>query len=88
MTIKEKFINKGNISLFCAAMIAALLSGIVCGLCGGDRTTCLAGSSIGGVLALLGVDILCDIEDLQLPVGPGAGILGIIAGVIITLIIF
>lgn len=87
MTIKEKFINKGNISLFCAAMIAALLTGILCGIFG-DRTTCLAGSSIGGVLSILGVDILCDIEGLQLPVGPGAGILGIIAGVIITLIIF
>lgn len=87
MSIKEK-LNKGNVSLFAVAFVAAVLAAVVISLLGGDKLSATAGAAIGGVLSLMELDLLLESEELQLPVGKEAGYLGIICGVIITLIVF
>lgn len=86
--MKEKFLNKGNISLFTVAFVFTVLTAVVCDLCGAERLTTVFCAPIGGVLSVLGIGALCEIADYRLPVGPGAGILGIVVGAIITLITF
>lgn len=86
--MKEKFFNRANISLFTVAFVATLLTAVISWVCGGERLTTVFLAPIGGVSSILGVGALCEIEDLELPVGPGAGILGVVTGALLTIIIF
>lgn len=86
--MKEKFLSKGNISLFAAAFIFTMLTAVLCNIFGAERLTTVFCAPMGGTLSILGIGALCEIEDLQLPVGPGAGILGVVIGALLTIIIF
>lgn len=86
--MKEKIFCKANISLFVVALVITVATGLVCHLCGADRITTIACSTLGGVLSVMGIGALFEIEKMTMPVGPDAGILGIVAGTLISLIVF
>ena len=86
--MKEKIFCKANISLFVVAIVFTVVTGLVCHLCGADRVTTIACSPLGGVLSVMGIGLLFEIEKMEMPVGPEAGILGIVAGTIISLLVF
>ena len=86
--MKKKILCRANISLFVVALIFTLATGLVCHLCGADRITTVACSAMGGVLSVMAIGLLHEIAGRSLPVGPDAGILGIMAGTAISLLAF
>jgi len=86
--MKEKFLNKGNISLFAVTFLVTVLTAVICNLCGADRLTTVCCAPVGGIISVLGIGALCEIEDVSLPVSPDAGVLGTTLGLILTMIIY
>ena len=86
--MKEKFLTRGNIALFIIAVAVTLITGLVCNLCGAERITTVLTAPMGGVLSILLVGALYEIVNQKAPMGPEAGILGVVFGTIISLIIF
>lgn len=86
--MKEKFLTKGNISLFIITAAVVILVAIVCRLCGAERTTVLFSAQSSGILAMLVIGALFKIADLKSPMGPEAGILAVVFGTIFSMIIF
>ena len=85
--MKEKFLTKGNISLFSITLVVTLLVAIVCFFSGCERTTVLFSAQSGGILSMLVIGALFKIADLKSPMGPEAGILAVVFGTIISMII-
>ena len=86
--MKEKFLTRGNIALFLITLVVSIAVALVCNLCGADRITTVACAPMGGILSMLGIGGLYEVANAKAPMGPEAGILGVVAGLIATLIIF
>lgn len=86
--MKEKFLTKGNTSLFIITLAVVLLTAVVCRLLGAERTTVLFSAQCGGILAMLVIGALFKIANLKTPMGPEAGILAVVLGTIFSMIVF
>lgn len=86
--MKEKFLTKGNISLLTITFLVTLITAIVACLCGGERMTVLFSAPCGGILSILLIGGLYEIADMKSPMGPEAGILGVVLGEILAMIFF
>lgn len=86
--MKEKFLTRGNISLFIIALAATVIAGFVCNLCGADRITSICTAPMVGILAMLGIGAACEAASLRLTDGPEPGILGVIFGTLACLALF
>lgn len=86
--MKEKFLTKGNISLFAITFVVTMFVAVICSLCGADRLTILFSAPAGGILSILTIGGLYEITDMKSPMGPEAGILAVVLGEIISMIIF
>lgn len=86
--MKEKFLTKGNISLFSIAFAVTLIVAVVCYFCGAERMTTLFSAPIGGILSVLIIGGLYELTSEKAPMGPDAGILGVVIATLLSLIIF
>lgn len=86
--MKEKFLSKGNVALFAIALVITVLAGIITAAFTEEKVNIVAISAMGGVLSMLIIGGLCEIANYKLPVGPDAGILGVVVGTLLTLLIY
>ena len=86
--MKDKFLTKGNISLFVITFVVVFLTAIICALCGADRMTILLSAPSAGILSILLIGGLYEIANMKSPMGPEAGILAVVLGEILNMFIF
>ena len=86
--MKDKFLTKGNISLFVITFVVVFLTAIICALCGADRMTILFSAPSAGILSILLIGGLYEIANMKSPMGPEAGILAVVLGEILNMFIF
>lgn len=84
----KKFLNRNNIILFAIAFVLTLATAAVCNFCGAERVTTLLTAPAAGILGVMGVGALFEIEDMPMPMGPEAGFLGVIVAALLNIIIF
>lgn len=86
--MKEKYLSKGSIILFVIAIVATLIAGLVCFWCGADKVTIVASSALAGIVSVMGLGACFEAAKLPMPMGPESGFVGVILGVILTLLLF
>ena len=86
--MKEKFLSKGNIALFLIALAFTVLTGVIVSAFTLEKVNIVAAAPMGGILSMLIIGGLCEIANYKLPVGPDAGILGVVFGTLVTLLIY
>ena len=86
--MKEKYLNRGSITLFIIAFMFTLVAATICNVCGAERVTIIASAAMAGIASVMGLGACFEMENLKMPMGPETGFVGIIIGIIITLLVF
>ena len=76
------WLRKGNVALFCIALIFAVLAGVVTGAFTTDRLNIFVATAIGGLGSLFTVARLYDMAGVTMPVGVEPALLGTVVGII------
>lgn len=84
----KKFINRNNVILFAIAFMVTIIMAVVCHYCGAERVTTLLTAPMFGVISVMGIGVLFDLEDMPMPMGPEAGFVGVIVAEFLNIIIF
>ena len=86
--MKEKYLNRGSITLFIIAFMFTLGAATISNVCGAERVTIIASAAIAGIASVMGIGACFEMENLKMPMGTETGFVGIIIGIIITLLVF
>lgn len=86
--MKEKYLNRGSITLFIIAFMFTLVTATICNVCDADKVTIIASAAMAGLVSVMGIGACFEIENLEMPIGPESGFVGVIIGTIIALLVF
>ena len=77
---------RSGLTLLAMTLVISVVTACVCYAFGGDRTTAVVSSAIGGTLSVLTIHVLFVVEMMPQPMSSDWGVLGTIIGTIITMI--
>lgn len=86
--MKQKFQDRNNVVLFALAFVVTIVTAVVCHHCCADRITTLLTAPMVGIMGVMGLGALFEIENMEMPMGPEAGFFGVIVATLLSVIIF